>query len=64
MEDVEEDFIMLRRLKSLFVTVWVDGVMEAVIEAVSGAEGADEEPKMPSKGLRRLVSLRPMDGGS
>ena len=55
MEDVDADFIMLCRLKSLPVTVWVDGVMEAA----SGAGGEGEKPKRPSKGLRRLVSLRP-----
>jgi hypothetical protein len=59
MEVVEADFIMLLRLNSLLVTVWVDGAMEeGVIEAASGAGAEGEKPKMPSKGLRRLVILR------
>jgi hypothetical protein len=65
MEDVEADLNMLERLKNLLVTVWVDGVMEGVTERVSGAgAGVGAEPKRPSKGLRRLVSLRVMGGGS
>ena len=58
MEDVEADLNMLWRLKSLWVTVCVDGVLEVD----SGFEG--EKPNMPSKGLRRFVSLRVMGGGS
>jgi hypothetical protein len=69
MEDVEEDFIMLRRLKSLLVTVRVDGAMEEAVsgvgaEAEAEAEAEGEKPKIPSKGLRRLVSLRVRDGTS
>jgi hypothetical protein len=65
MEDVEEDFIMLRRLKSLLVTVRVDGAMEEAVSGVGAeAEAEGEKPKMPSKGLRRLVSLRLRDGTS
>lgn len=60
MEDVDADLNMLWRLKSLWVTVCVDGVLEVD----SGFEG--EKPNMPSKGFRRLVSLRVrvMGGGS
>ena len=59
MEDVEGDFIILRRLKSLFVTVWVDGAMEEAVSRVGAEAGVEgEKPKMPSKGLRRLVVLR------
>jgi hypothetical protein len=67
MDDVEEDFIMLRRLKSLLVTVRVDGAMEEAVSGVGAeaeAEAEGEKPKMPSKGLRRLVSLRVRDGTS
>jgi hypothetical protein len=46
-------------LKSLLVTVWED-VVEVV--SVAGAE-EEEEPKMPSNGFRRLVSLRVMATG-
>lgn len=64
MEDVDADLNMLCRLKSLWVTVCVDGEKEeGVLEVESGGfEG--EKPNMPSKGLRRLVSLRVMGGGS
>jgi len=50
--------------------VCVDGVREGVTEALSGAgagagaEGRVPLPKMPSKGFRRLVSLRVRVGGS
>ena len=65
MEDVEEDFIILRRLKSLFVTVWVDGAMEEAVSGVGAEAGVEgEKPKMPSKGLRRLESLRVRGGVS
>jgi hypothetical protein len=56
---------MLWRLKSLFVTVWVDAAMEeGAMEAVSGRDAVGEKPKIPSKGLRRLVNLRAKDGRS
>jgi hypothetical protein len=65
MDDVEEDFIILRRLKILFVTVWVDGAMEEAVSGVGAEAGVEgEKPKMPSKGLRRLVSLRLRGDGS
>jgi hypothetical protein len=45
-------------LKSLLVTVWED-----FVEVVSVAGAEEEEPKMPSNGFRRLVSLRVMATG-
>lgn len=61
MEDVDADLNMLWRLKSLWVTVCVEF---RVLEVESGLEG--EKLNMPSKGFRRLVSLRVrvMGGGS
>ena len=37
----------------------VDGVIEAASWVGAEDEDEGEKPKMPSKGLRRLVSLRP-----
>jgi hypothetical protein len=37
--------------------------MDSVVEAVSEAGAEEEEPKMPSNGFRRFVSLRVMATG-